>query len=86
MAFLTSPHPHTPEHNGIAERKHRHVVETGLTLLHQATMPVEYWTYAFAVAVYLINRQPSSVLHRAGPRSFVARSKFKKSGRSLSNP
>ena len=32
ISHLTSP-PHTPEHNGVSERKHRHVVETGLSLL-----------------------------------------------------
>src|SRR5690606_36070709 len=37
ISHFTSP-PHTPEHDGVAERKHWHVVETGLTLLHQASM------------------------------------------------
>ncbi|CAA7050582.1 unnamed protein product [Microthlaspi erraticum] len=45
-----------PEHNGLAERRHRHIVETGLALLSHASMPRSYWTYAFATAVYLINR------------------------------
>ena len=31
--------PHTPEQNGCAERKHRHVVEMGRTLLTQSGLP-----------------------------------------------
>lgn len=54
ISHLTSP-PHTPEHNGVAERKHMHVVETGLTLMSQASIPKTYWTFAFAAAIYLIN-------------------------------
>ncbi|CAL9234412.1 unnamed protein product, partial [Arabidopsis halleri] len=66
IAHLTSP-PHTPEHNGVSERKYRHIVETGLTLLSTASMPKTYWPYAFATAVYLINRLPTSVLARQTP-------------------
>lgn len=28
--------PHTPQHNGMAERRHKHIISTGLILLHQA--------------------------------------------------
>lgn len=54
--------PHTPEHNGVIERKHRHIVKTGLTLLFHANLPKALWVEAFSTAVYLINRLPSSAL------------------------
>ncbi|RVW53564.1 Retrovirus-related Pol polyprotein from transposon RE2 [Vitis vinifera] len=54
VSHLTSP-PHTPEHNGYSERRHRHIVETGLSLLTHASMPLSYWPFAFSTAVYLIN-------------------------------
>lgn len=66
ISHFTSP-PHTPEHNGISERKHRHVVQTGLTLLTHAAMPKTYWSYAFSTAVYLINRQPTPLIHMESP-------------------
>uniref|UniRef100_A0A2N9HWT0 Reverse transcriptase Ty1/copia-type domain-containing protein n=1 Tax=Fagus sylvatica TaxID=28930 RepID=A0A2N9HWT0_FAGSY len=57
----------TPEQNGIAERKHRHLVETGLTMLFHAQLPKYLWVDAFTTAVYLINRLPSSVLQMQTP-------------------
>ncbi|GAB2299629.1 hypothetical protein Dimus_038571 [Dionaea muscipula] len=54
--------PGTPEQNGLAERKHRHIVETGLTLLAHSNLPRDYWSYAFSTAVLLINRLPSQSL------------------------
>lgn len=39
--------PYTSTQNGRAERKHRHVVEMGLTRLAQASLPLCYWVEAF---------------------------------------
>ena len=54
--------PHTPEQNGTAERKHRHIIETCLSLLTEAHMPSKFWDEAVSTAVYLINRLPTPVL------------------------
>lgn len=66
VSHLTSP-PHTPEHNGYAERRHRHIVETGLSLLDHAHLPIELWSYAFNTAAYLINRLPTPTLSNKSP-------------------
>ncbi|KAJ9550514.1 LOW QUALITY PROTEIN: hypothetical protein OSB04_014559 [Centaurea solstitialis] len=66
VSHLTSP-PHAPEHNGYAERRHLHIVETSLALLSHASMPLIYWPHAFQTAVYLINRMPTPTLNNTSP-------------------
>lgn len=66
ITHLTTP-PHTPEHNGLSERRHRHIVETGLSLLTHASIPTTYWSYALSTAVYLINRMPSPTISLQSP-------------------
>ena len=66
IQYLKSP-PHTPQVVGIAERKHRHVVETGLALLHHVLMPLYFWTFAFQTTTYLINRLPTPILGHQSP-------------------
>ncbi|KAG7564506.1 Ribonuclease H-like superfamily [Arabidopsis suecica] len=66
ITHLTTP-PHTPEHNGMAERRHRHIVDTGLALLTHAGIAQTYWTYSFMAAVYLINRLPTPTLANLSP-------------------
>jgi hypothetical protein len=61
--------PHTSQQNGIAERKHRHVMEMGLTLLAQSGLSPRYWVDAFLTSIYLINRLPSPVLQQESPFS-----------------
>ena len=51
----------------MSERKHKHIVETGLTLLQHAGIPNSYWRYSFAAAVYLINRMTTPVLAHSSP-------------------
>ncbi|MFS7942758.1 putative RNA-directed DNA polymerase [Helianthus anomalus] len=66
ISHFTTP-PHTPEQNGIAERRHRHIVEIGLALLHFANLPMSFWFHAFQTAVYLIHRLPTPILEFQSP-------------------
>ena len=53
---------HTPQQNGVTERKNRHLVETARTLLLHSNVPFRFWGDAVLIACYLINHMPSSVL------------------------
>ncbi|KAI4305267.1 hypothetical protein L6164_028641 [Bauhinia variegata] len=66
ISHFTTP-PHTLEHNGTVEHRHKHVVETVLFLLNHASLPLQYWSHAFQTAAYLINRPPSSTLSFTTP-------------------
>lgn len=59
--------PHTHHQNGVVERKHRHIVESGLTLLSHASLPLKFWDHAFLTAVYLLNKLPSASLNKEVP-------------------
>ena len=63
--------PHTHQQNGSAERKHCHIVESGLTLLATASVPFIYWDQAFLTAVYLINCLPSLVINNKSPLTLL---------------
>ncbi|KAJ4793674.1 hypothetical protein LUZ62_044920 [Rhynchospora pubera] len=51
--------PYTPQQNGVSERKHRHIIELGLSILSHASMPTTFWDEIFSSVVYLINRLPT---------------------------
>ena len=59
--------PHAHQQNGVIERKHRHIVEVGLSLLAHASMPLKFWDEAFMAATFLINRLPSKVIDNQTP-------------------
>ncbi|KAI5330217.1 hypothetical protein L3X38_029615 [Prunus dulcis] len=45
--------PHTPQQNGLAERKHRHIADMGRTLLLTAQFPHNLWAEAFCTEVIM---------------------------------
>ncbi|CAN6469819.1 unnamed protein product [Victoria cruziana] len=59
--------PYTPQQNGIAERKHRHIIETALSMMHDVDIPFSFWTEAFYTATYVINRLPMVLLNDKSP-------------------
>ena len=52
----------TPQQNGIAERKNRHLLEVARSLMFSTNVPKLFWGEAVLTAAYLINRMPSRVL------------------------
>uniref|UniRef100_A0A2N9H7L1 Integrase catalytic domain-containing protein n=1 Tax=Fagus sylvatica TaxID=28930 RepID=A0A2N9H7L1_FAGSY len=59
--------PHTPQQNGTAERKHRHLIQCALALLSESKLPISYWSYAVSTAAHLINRLPTPNLKQKTP-------------------
>ncbi|KAI5328264.1 hypothetical protein L3X38_027661 [Prunus dulcis] len=59
--------PYTPQQNGMAERKNRHLLEVVRASLFGANMPRSFWGEAILSATYLINRIPSSILNFQTP-------------------
>ncbi|CAH9146225.1 unnamed protein product [Cuscuta epithymum] len=58
---------YTPQQNGRAERKHRHILEVARTLRFHANLPIEFWGECVLAAGYLINRLPSPVIENKSP-------------------
>ncbi|KAL5854980.1 hypothetical protein ACOSQ4_004782 [Xanthoceras sorbifolium] len=54
---------YTHQQNGVPERKHRYVVDIGLTLLTHSKMSLTFWVEAFQATTLLINNLPTQILN-----------------------
>ena len=70
MIHQTS-YAYTPQHNGVAECKNRHLVEITRTILLHHHVLQHLWGDAIFTACYLINCMPSSVLQDQVPHSLI---------------
>ena len=58
---------HTPQQNGVAERKNRHIVEVARATMNEKNLPKSYWLKAANTTAYLMNRCTTSTLHDVTP-------------------
>lgn len=75
IQHLVSP-PYTPQRIAIVERRHRHIIETAKTILHQASLPPIFWSYACQQATFLINKMPTPILQNKSPHEVLFKAKL----------
>ena len=59
--------PHTPQQNGVSERKNRTLLEMARCILRQADAPPKFWAEAINTACYVSNRCPTKSLNSEIP-------------------
>ncbi|KAI5312649.1 hypothetical protein L3X38_041822 [Prunus dulcis] len=64
--------PQTPQQNGVAERKNRHLLETARALLIDGHVPHHHWDDDVVTVIHLFNRMPSGVLNFKTPLQVLA--------------
>ncbi|CAH9063661.1 unnamed protein product [Cuscuta epithymum] len=63
--------PDTPAQNGVAERKHRHLLELTRTMLIESSLPPSFWVDALYTATYIVNRLPTPLLKNLTPFEMI---------------
>lgn len=67
--------PNTPQQNGVAERKNRHLAETCRSMLHAKNVPGRFWAECMRTAAHVINKLPQVRLGFKSPHEKLWRMK-----------
>jgi hypothetical protein len=51
--------PSTPQHNGVAERRNRTLLDMVRSMMSMSELPGSFWGYALETAIYLLNKFPT---------------------------
>jgi hypothetical protein len=54
---------YSPQQNGVAKRKNRHIVEIARAMLNEKNLPNYFWAETLATIVYIMNRTPTMAVH-----------------------
>jgi hypothetical protein len=54
---------YSPQQNGIAERKNKHIAEITRAMLNEKNLPNYFWAEVVATTIYIMNRTPTTVVH-----------------------
>jgi hypothetical protein len=58
---------YSPQHNGIAERKNKHIAKVACAMLNEKNLPNYFWVEAVATTVYIMNRTSIAIIHGMTP-------------------
>jgi transposase InsO family protein len=54
---------YSPQQNGVAKRKNRHIEKITRAMLNEKNLPNYFWVEVVATVVYIMNRTPTTVVH-----------------------
>ncbi|GJW42524.1 putative RNA-directed DNA polymerase [Tanacetum coccineum] len=69
--LLETSCPHTPQQNGVVERKHRHLLVTARALRTGANLPKRFLGECILTTTYVINCLPSKVIKNKTPFELI---------------
>jgi transposase InsO family protein len=56
--------PGTSQHNGVAERRNRTLLDMMRSMLSFTDLPISFWGYALETSIYLLNKVPTKSVSR----------------------
>jgi hypothetical protein len=59
---------YSPQQNGVVERKNKQITEITRAMLNEKNLPNYFWAEAAAIAIYIMNRTPTTTVHGMTPK------------------